>query len=321
MKSYRGDMIKIGIIMDPIGSIKTYKDSSFAMLLAAQARGWHIFYMEMNDLSMVDSIALGRMRPLQVRDQDHDWYQAGPPQMQALSELDIILMRKDPPYNMEYIYATHLLQFAHDAGTLVVNRPDSLRNANEKLSVNWFPQCTVPTLVSRRAEEYLDFLDQYHDLILKPLDGMGGASIFRVRSDDPNTNVIIETLTDNGRRYAMAQRMIPEISAGDKRILLINGEPVPFALARIPAAGETRGNLAVGGRGEGIELTERDHWICQQVGPRLRDMGLIFVGIDVIGDYLTEINVTSPTCIRELDQLYQLDIAGQLMDCLQGMLP
>ncbi len=314
-------MIKLGIIMDPIESIKPYKDSSFAMLLAAQSRGWDIFYMELNDLSMIDSVALGQMRLLQVRDQDQDWYQTGPPQTQALSELDIILMRKDPPYNMEYLYATYLLQFAHDAGTLVVNRPDSLRNANEKLSASWFPECTVPTLVSRRAEEYIDFLNQYDDLILKPLDGMGGASIFRVRKGDPNTSVIIETLTDNGKRFAMAQRMIPEISAGDKRILLINGEPVPWALARIPAEGETRGNLAAGGRGEGVELSERDRWICQQVGPRCREMGLLFVGIDVIGDYLTEINVTSPTCIRELDQLYQLDIAGQLMDCLQDMLP
>lgn len=312
--------VKLGVIMDPIGSIKHYKDSSFAMLLAAQARGWDIFYMEMNDLSLVDSIARGHMRSLQVRDQDHDWYELGATRVQALSELDIILMRKDPPYDMEYLYATHLLQFAHNAGTLVVNRPDSLRNANEKLSANWFPECTVPTLVSRRAEEYLAFLDQHQDLILKPLEGMGGASIFRVRKDDPNTNVIIETLTDNGKRYAMAQRTIPEISAGDKRILLINGEPVPYALARIPAEGETRGNLAAGGRGEGVRLSERDRWICQQLGPRLREMGLIFVGIDVIGDYLTEINVTSPTCIRELDQLFQLDIAGHLMDCLQGML-
>ncbi len=276
--------------------------------------------MEMNDLSMIDSTALGQMRPLQVSDQHQDWYSTGAPLTQALSELDIILMRKDPPFDMEYIYATYLLQFAHDAGTLVVNRPDSLRNANEKLSANWFRECTVPTLVSRRAEEYLDFLKQHHDLILKPLDGMGGASIFRVREGDPNTSVIIETLTDNGNRYAMAQRMIPEISAGDKRILLINGEPVPWALARIPAKGETRGNLAAGGRGEGVALTERDRWICQQVGPRCREMGLLFVGIDVIGDYLTEINVTSPTCIRELDQLYQLDIAGQLMDSLQDML-
>ncbi len=276
--------------------------------------------MEMNDLSMIDSTALGQMRPLQVSDQHQDWYSTGAPLTQALSELDIILMRKDPPFDMEYIYATYLLQFAHDAGTLVVNRPDSLRNANEKLSASWFRECTVPTLVSRRAEEYLDFLKQHHDLILKPLDGMGGASIFRVREGDPNTSVIIETLTDNGNRYAMAQRMIPEISAGDKRILLINGEPVPWALARIPAKGETRGNLAAGGRGEGVALTERDRWICQQVGPRCREMGLLFVGIDVIGDYLTEINVTSPTCIRELDQLYQLDIAGQLMDSLQDML-
>lgn len=313
-------MIKLGIIMDPIGSIKSYKDSSLAMLLAAQARGWQVFYMEMNDLSLIDSVALGHMRSLQVRDQDQDWYQLGAARVQALSELDVILMRKDPPYNMEYLYATHLLQFAHDAGTLVVNRPDSLRNANEKLSASWFPECTVPTLVSRRAEEYQAFLDQHQDLILKPLEGMGGASIFRVRKDDPNTNVIIETLTEHGKRYAMAQRMIPEISAGDKRILLINGEPIPYALARIPAAGETRGNLAAGGRGEGVKLSERDHWICQQLGPRLREMGLVFVGIDVIGDYLTEINVTSPTCIRELDQLFNLDIAGQLMDCLQEML-
>ncbi|HEX9803589.1 MAG TPA: glutathione synthase, partial [Gammaproteobacteria bacterium] len=226
---------------------------------------------------------------------------------------DVVLMRKDPPFDMEYIYATYLLEQAERKGTLVVNRPQSLRDANEKVFTANFPQCTPPTLITRRAEAIRDFLQQHRDVILKPLEGMGGASIFKVSSGDPNTSVIIETLTGHGSRYAMAQRFIPEIAAGDKRVLLIDGEPVPYALARIPAEGELRGNLAAGGHGVGIPLTGRDYWICEQVAPTLREKGLIFVGLDIIGDYLTEINVTSPTCIRELDKQYGLDIGGQLM--------
>ena len=229
-------------------------------------------------------------------------------------------MRKDPPIDTEYLYSTQMLALAEAAGTLVVNRSSALREANEKLASTWFPQCAPPTLVTRNQTQLREFLAEQADVIIKPLDAMGGASIFRVRAADPNAGVIFETLTEHGSRYAMAQRFIPEISAGDKRILLVDGEPVPYALARVPAKGETRGNLAVGGTGVGVELSERDYWICEQVAPRLKAMGLMFVGLDVIGDYLTEVNVTSPTCIRELDKLYGLDIAGQLMDAIERKL-
>ena len=309
--------IRLGVVMDPIASIKTYKDSTFAMLLAAQARGWELYYMEQQDLFLRDGISYGRMRPLSVTDDRDDWFTWRDNVKELpLHELNAILMRKDPPLDLEYLYSTYLLEQAEARGTLIVNRCASLRDANEKLFTAWFPQCCAPTLVSRDASRFRAFLDQQQDIILKPLDAMGGASIFRVRHDDPNTSVILETLTDHGRRMAMAQRFIPEISAGDKRILLVDGEPVPYALARIPAQGETRGNLAAGGRGEGVALTERDYWICEQVAPVLKEKGLLFVGLDVIGDYLTEINVTSPTCIRELDQQYGLDIGGPLMDAI-----
>lgn len=313
---------RLGVVMDPIGTIKPYKDSTFAMLLAAQARGWELFYMEQQDLFLRDGVSYGRMRPLRVIDRDQDWFTwEDTAREMPLHELHAILMRKDPPLDLEFLYSTYLLEQAEAHGTLVVNRCASLRDANEKLFTAWFPQCCAPTLVSREAARFRAFLAEQRDIILKPLDGMGGASIFRVRQEDPNVAVILETLTDHGRRMAMAQRFIPEISAGDKRILLIDGEPVPYALARIPAPGETRGNLAAGGRGEGVALTERDYWISAQVAPVLREKGLLFVGLDVIGDYLTEINVTSPTCIRELDKQYGLDIAGQLMDTIAARLP
>ncbi|OOZ41925.1 glutathione synthase [Solemya pervernicosa gill symbiont] len=310
--------IKLGIVMDPIGSIKTVKDSSFAMLLAAQQRGWQLYYMEQGDLYLRDGRSYSRTRSLQVVDDRDNWFNLGESEDLPLDALDTILMRKDPPFDMEYIYTTYLLELAQQRGTLVVNRPSAIRDANEKLFTAWFPQCCAPTLVSSNGERLRAFLDEQHDIVLKPLDGMGGASIFRLKLDDPNVSVVIETLTDHGRRTAMAQRFVPEITAGDKRILLVDGKPVPYALARIPAEGETRGNLAAGGRGEGVALTERDYWICEQIAPALRERGLLFVGIDVIGDYLTEINVTSPTCIRELDTLYELDIAGQLMDVIEA---
>ena len=303
----------IGIVMDPISEITIKKDSSFAMLLAAQAKGWSLFYMEQKDLFLHQGIVSASMKPLKVMDNSDKWYETGNTKSMPLADLDVILMRKDPPFDMEYIYSTYLLEQAQAAGVLVVNNPQSLRDANEKLYTAWFPQCCPPTLVTRKAELIREFQQQHNDIILKPLDGMGGASIFRVKHDDPNTSVIIETLTEHGQKSVMAQKFIPEISDGDKRILMINGEPVPYALARIPAQGETRGNLAAGGRAEGRTLTEHDHWICQQVGPTLREKGLLFVGLDVIGNYLTEINVTSPTCIRELDQQFNLDIAGELM--------
>lgn len=312
--------VQLGVVMDPIESINIKKDSTFAMLLAAQARGWTIQYLEQGDLFLRDGRPYGHMRQLSVRDHSPHWFERDEPHIHPLDSLNVILMRKDPPFDMEYVYSTYLLERAQENGTLVVNRPDSLRNANEKLYTAWFPQCCAPTLVSREAAQIKAFLDEQGDIVLKPLGGMGGASVFRLSAGDLNTNVIIETLTDHGQRFAMAQRFLPEIAKGDKRILMIDGEPVPYALARIPAPGESRGNLAAGGRGEGVELTDRDRWICQQVGPALRERGLIFVGLDVIGDYLTEINVTSPTCIRELDAIYGLDIAGQLMDCIESKL-
>jgi glutathione synthase len=312
--------VRLGVVMDPIGSIATYKDSTFAMLLAAQARGWEVRYMELADLYLDGGTAMARHRGLRVTDARHDWYAFGDAETAPLGELDVILMRKDPPFDTEYIYATYLLEQAAEAGALVVNRPQALRDTNEKLSIARFPQCAPPTLVTRDAARLRAFAAEHGDVILKPLHGMGGTSVFRLRPGDPNLSVVIETLTGHGTAYAMAQRFIPEIAAGDKRILLVDGQPVPYALARIPAPGETRGNLAAGATGQGVALTERDRWICAEVGPWLRERGLLFVGLDVIGDYLTEINVTSPTCIRELDAQYGLDIAGQLLDCIAARL-
>lgn len=305
--------IQLGIVMDPISAINIKKDSSFAMLLAAQAKGWALYYMEQSDLFLSQGVACATVRPLTVIENNKQWYELGETKTVALSELNVVLMRKDPPFDMEYIYSTYLLEQAQSAGVLIVNNPQSLRDANEKLFTAWFPECCPDTLVTRQDTLIRDFYQTHGDIILKPLDGMGGASIFRIKEQDPNLSVIIETLTEHGQKSVMAQRYIPDIVQGDKRILMIDGEPVPFALARIPAEGETRGNLAAGGRAEGRPLTERDRWICQQVGPKLREKGLIFVGLDVIGDYLTEINVTSPTCIRELDQQFGLNIASDLM--------
>ena len=312
--------MKLGIVMDPIGSINIKKDSSFALLLAAQARGWTLHYLEQNDLYLRDGTAYGRLRGLRVMDDPNSWYEFLDAAHAPLAELDVILMRKDPPFDMEYIVSTYLLERAEQAGTLIVNTPQGLRDANEKMYTAWFADCCAPTLVSRDAAQLRAFLVEHREIVMKPLDGMGGASIFRVNAGDLNTNVIIETLTAHGHKYAMAQRFIPEISAGDKRILMIDGESVPYALARIPAAGEARGNLAAGGSGVGVPLSERDRWICAQVGPALRAKGLLFVGLDVIGDYLTEINVTSPTCIRELEKLYGLDIAGQVLESIERKL-
>lgn len=312
--------IRLGVVMDPIASIKPYKDSTFAMLLEAQARGWEILYFELGDLALEDGRALGNGRPLKLVDRNQDYYELGAAASMALSDLDMVLMRKDPPVDDQYLYATYVLEVAERAGALVVNRPQSLRDCNEKLFATLFPQCTPPTVVSSDSARLRAAIRSYGKAVLKPLHGMGGTSIFVVGADDPNTSVILETLTERGRSYALAQRYIPEISAGDKRILLIDGEPVPYALARIPAQGETRGNLAAGGRGEGVELSERDRWICSQVAPSLRERGLLFVGLDVIGDYLTEINVTSPTCIRELDAIYGINIGAQLLDALEARL-
>ncbi len=315
--------MNLGIVMDPIGSINIKKDSSFAMLLAAQQRGWQLRYMELSDLFLLDGSPHARMRSLRVMDDPATWYELGPGEDNVplgSGVLDAVLMRKDPPFNMEYIYATYLLELIDRSRVLVVNDPRSLRDCNEKLFTAWFPQCCPPSLVTRSAQRIRDFHAMHADVILKPLDGMGGASVFRLQASELNRNVIIETLTAHGSRFVMAQRFIPEISAGDKRILLVDGIPVPYALARIPAPGENRGNLAAGGSSRGVPLSPRDHWICSQVGPALRDRGLLFVGLDVIGDYLTEINVTSPTYIRELDELFHLDIAGTLMNCIETRL-
>jgi glutathione synthase len=312
--------VRVGIIMDPIAQIAFKKDSSLAMLLAAQARDWTLFYMEQRDLYQLAGEARGRMRPLKVFNQPERWYETGDEVDIPLAELDVILMRKDPPFNSEYVYATYLLELAEQAGTLVVNRPQSLRDCNEKFFATQFPQYTPATLVSRRADILREFARGQRDIILKPLDEMGGASIFRHREGDPNLSVILEVLTEHGSRQIMAQRYIPAIKDGDKRILMIDGEPVPYCLARIPAAGETRGNLAAGGRGVAQPLSERDKEIASHVGPELRKRGLLFVGLDVIGDFLTEINITSPTCIREIDNAFDTRIGERLMDAIAAKL-
>ena len=306
--------IKLGMVMDPIDRINIKKDTSFAMLLEAQARGWELHYMELNDLFLRNGTAHARSRQLQVERNPEAWYRFVSEHVSPLAELDVILMRKDPPFNQEYIYATYILEQAEREGVYVVNKPQSLRDANEKMYTAWFPQCCTDTLVARDPQKIRNFLQEQGEIILKPLDGMGGASIFYVRERDPNLSVILETMTEHGSRFIMAQRYLPEVKDGDKRILMVNGEPIPYCLARIPATGESRGNLAAGGRGEGRPLSERDRWIAEQVGPTLREKGLIFVGLDVIGDHLTEVNVTSPTCVQELDTQFGLNISGQLMD-------
>jgi glutathione synthase len=305
----------LGVVMDPIDAIKPYKDTTLALMLAAQARGWTLLYLEMADLWLRDGAAYGQARPVRVRDDANDWFELGEPQVLPLGDLDAIVMRKDPPFDMSYIAATYILQRAEDSGALVVNRPAALRDANEKAFISWFPQCAPPTLITGSLRELRAFHAEQSDIVVKPLDGMGGMSIFRVGPGDANASVIYETLTAGGR-YCMAQRYLPEIRDGDKRILLIDGEPVSHCLARIPQQGETRGNLAAGGRGETRPLSERDRWIAGQVGPKLREMGLLFVGLDVIGDYLTEINVTSPTCAREIARDAGIDIAGAVIEAI-----
>lgn len=311
---------KLGIVMDPIASINIKKDSSFAMLLEAQQRGYEIHYMEMADLYLLEGEARANTRQLSVKADSANWFSFGDAQDIPLGDLDVILMRKDPPFDTEYIYATYILERAEDAGTLIVNKPQSLRDANEKLYTSWFSQFTPKTLVSRDAKRLKAFYQTEQDVILKPLDGMGGASIFRLKPNDANVSVIIETLTEHGQRYTMAQRYIPEIIDGDKRILVVNGKPVPYCLARIPASGETRGNLAAGGRGEARPLSESDWAIANAVGPTLKAKGLIFVGLDVIGDKLTEVNVTSPTCIREIEAAFPISITGMLFDEIEQLL-
>lgn len=311
---------RLAVLMDPISKINIKKDSTFAMLLAAKRRGWEIEYLEQGDLFLRDGRVFASTRPLDVYDDPACWFQLGEQIKRPLREVDALLMRKDPPFDLEYLYSTYLLELAESEGCLVVNRPASLRDANEKLFIAWFPQCITPTLVSRDMAKLRAFAAEFGDIIIKPLNGMGGESIFRVRSGDSNTSVILETITEHGKRTVMAQRLIPEYVEGDKRILLIDGEPVPYALLRVPAPGESRGNLAAGGQGVAVPLNDHDRWICREIAPEARRRGLLFVGLDVIGEYLTEINVTSPTCIRELDATHGLDIGNQVIQAIENHL-
>lgn len=312
--------IDIAVVMDPIDSINIKKDTSFAMLLEAQRRGWRLHYATSGDLATEGGVATARLSPLEVNDDPSGWFVLGNPRWRPLAEMKVALMRRDPPVDAQYLYDTHVLALAQAQGCLVVNDPQGLRDMNEKLFALHFPQCCPPTRVSRDAGHLRAFVESERDCVLKPLDGMGGRSIFRARAEDQNLKVIIETLTQGGRQLALAQRYLPEIREGDKRILLVDGEPVPYALARIPPADDFRGNLAVGGRGEGRPLSERDRWIAAEVGPELKRRGMLFVGLDVIGDYLTEVNVTSPTCVRELDAQFGINIAGLLFDAIEKRL-
>ncbi|WP_420467795.1 glutathione synthase [Panacagrimonas sp.] len=308
---------RIGIVMDPIGSIKPYKDTTLALMLAAQARGWHLEYLEQSDLLVRDGLPFGRMRTVSVRDDRSRWFEwQGEARVLPLGELDAVLMRKDPPFDMHYIASTYVLERAEALGVQVLNRPQSLRDCNEKLFTAWFAELAPPTLFARDAATLRAFHAEHGDVIYKPLDGMGGSGIFRVGADGLNLGAVIEQLSDQGQRMIVAQKYLPAIVDGDKRVLMIDGEPVPYCLARVPMAGETRGNLAAGGSGRPQPLSDADRRIAAAVGPELRRRGLVFVGLDVIGEYLTEINVTSPTCAREIDAAYGTDIGGKLMDAL-----
>ena len=313
--------LRLVVIMDPIEAIKPAKDSTLAMLLAAQERGWQLHYAEQRHLWLRDGVAHARLAPLAVYDDTAHWFERGAPVAAPLGDYDVILMRKDPPFDMEYIYTTYVLDRAREQGALVVNHPQGLRDMNEKVYTAWFPQCCAPTLITRDMHDMSEFLREHGRAVCKPLHGMGGRSIFVLESGDKNRNVVFETLTDYGTRFAIVQRYLPEIvSAGDCRIILVNGDPVPFALKCVPSGDDNRGNLAAGARAESRPLNERDRWLCAQMGPKLRAAGMIFVGIDVIGDYVTEINVTSPTGIRELNKQNGVDIGGMLMDAIVDIL-
>jgi len=312
--------VKLGVVMDPLKSIKPKKDSTLAMMAVARRKGWLVFTMEQSDMFVANGVAHARVKQIEIDENSEHWYKIIEEKTLPLGEMDAILMRKDPPFDMEYVYTTYFLELVEKTGTLVLNKPGSIRDCNEKLFALQFPECCPANLVSRDESTLRAFHESHGDVIFKPLDGMGGTAIFRIKPKDPNLSVIIETLTNNGQQQIMAQQFIPEIKEGDTRILLINGEPIPYGLARIPAKGETRGNLAAGGTGVARPLNDRDRFICDQVGPVLREKGLYFVGIDVIGDYLTEINVTCPTCIREIDKAYGLNIAGDYINFIETLL-
>lgn len=313
-------ILKTGVVMDPIGEIKTYKDSTFAMLLEAQRRGHVLYYMEPGNLFARDGRVFAEMQQLEVRDNTTDWFSLTPAGITPMDELDIVLMRRDPPFDMGYIYTTYMLELVERAGTIVINRPQSLRDANEKFFITHFPQCCVPMIISSSSRLIREFVSEQGRCVVKPLDGMGGESVFQISDVDMNMNVILETITLHDSRPVMAQKYIDEISEGDKRILVVNGEPVPYALARYAGKGDFRGNLAKGGSSKGVPLSERDRWVCSQVAPELKKRGILFAGLDIIGDWLSEVNVTSPTCIRELDEEFGLNIAGQLFDGVEAML-
>jgi glutathione synthase len=308
---------RIAVVMDPIASITPAKDSTLAMLLESQGRGYEILYFEQGDLRLNDGEPWGLGRRITVTDDQDQWFELGDPKDIELANLDVILMRKDPPFDTEYIYTTYILERAEIHGVLIVNRPASLRDINEKAFTAWFPECCPPTLITRSMRQLRKFLGEHGKIVVKPMHGMGGRSIFVVDSSDNNANVIFETLTDYEAQFTIGQKYIPEIIAGDKRILLVDGQPAPYVLARIPAPGDNRGNLVAGALPEIRDLTERDRWICSQVGPTLKERGIIFAGLDVIGDYLTEINVTSPTGIRELSKLAGVNVAADLFDCIE----
>jgi glutathione synthase len=313
--------VRLGVVMDPIGQIKPAKDTTLGMLLAAQARGWELHYAEQRHLWLRDSDAMGRLAPLSVRSGPSDWYTLGETRDRPLADLNVILMRKDPPFDTEYIYTTYILERAEIGGALVVNRPQGLRDMNEKMYTAWFPECCAPTLITRDMGDMHAFLREHGKIVCKPLHGMGGKSIFVIDRGDKNAGVVFETLTDYGNRFAVVQRYLPEIvTTGDSRVILIDGEPVPYALARIPTAADHRGNLAAGARGVGRPLNDRDRWLAAQIGAHLRERGMLFVGLDVIGGFVTEINVTSPTGIRELEKEFHVDLAGMLLDAIERRL-
>ena len=313
-----GRRLSVAVVMDPIDHIKPAKDTTLAMMLAAQRRGHELHYLGLGDLWLRDGVAMGRARPAEVRDDPHDWYTLGEAAVRPLGGFDAILMRKDPPFDTEYIYATYILERAEVAGALVVNRPQGLRDMNEKVYTAWFPECCAPTLITRDMADMHAFLHEHGRAVCKPLHGMGGRSIFVLDAGDKNASVVFETLTDYGQRYAIVQRYLPEIvTSGDSRVILVDGEPVPYALARIPSPADNRGNLAAGARGVGRPLDERDRWLASRIGPTLRDRGMLFVGLDVIGGYVTEINVTSPTGARELDRQFGLDVGALLVEAVE----
>ena len=313
-----GRRLSVAVVMDPIDHIKPAKDTTLAMMLAAQRRGHELHYLGLGDLWLRDGVAMGRARPAEVRDDAHDWYTLGEAAVRPLGGFDAILMRKDPPFDTEYIYATYILERAEVAGALVVNRPQGLRDMNEKVYTAWFPECCAPTLITRDMADMHAFLREHGRAVCKPLHGMGGRSIFVLDAGDKNASVVFETLTEYGQRYAIVQRYLPEIvTSGDSRVILVDGEPVPYALARIPSPADNRGNLAAGARGVGRPLDERDRWLASRIGPTLRDRGMLFVGLDVIGGYVTEINVTSPTGARELDRQFGLDVGAQLVEAVE----